>query len=223
MRSDFHGAILKQLSPRVRTFTSKRLVSYETSSPFSLNDSSEHIRLNFKDGSTATCDILIGADGVKSAVRGCIFEGLAKEAENEGDTLKAEELRGHVKAKFSGATVYRTLIPAEVLRKVSPEHRSLSGHAFVSVSTNLGRRESLTFIRSFWERTLYVCSRSLTSTRLRKLKPNVRLVHDILPTLARKTHKCRCNRGRPRQRGYTPPRTLVCCLCRLQASHKNSS
>lgn len=115
----------------------------------SLNDSLEHIRLNFKDGSTATCDILIGADGVKSAVRGCIFERLAKEAENEGDSLKAEELRAHVKAKFSGATVYRTLIPAEALKKVSPEHRSLGGYAFVSVSTNLGRHGSLIVIRSF--------------------------------------------------------------------------
>lgn len=192
------------------------------SSPFSLNHSSEHIGLTFKDGSTATCDILIGADGVKSVVRRCMFEGLAKQSENEGDTLKAEELRGHVKAKFSGATVYRTLIPAEVLRKVSPAHRSLSGHAFVSVSTNLDRRESLTCIRSIWERTWYVCSHSLTSTRLCKLKPHVRLVHDIVPSLARKTHKCRCNRGRPRQRGHTPPRTVVCFLYRLQVSHRKS-
>lgn len=140
MRSDFHGAIIKQLSPRVRTFTSKRLISYEMSSSFSLDDSdsSEHILLNFKDGSSATCDILIGADGVKSAVRGCMFEGLAKNAENEGDTKKAEELRDHVKAKFSGASVYRTLIPAEVLRKISPEHPSLDRPAFVSASFSPG-------------------------------------------------------------------------------------
>lgn len=130
LRSDFHGAILKQLSPRVRTATSKRLISYGTSS--------ESIRLNFKDGSTATCDILIGTDGVKSSVRACMLEGLAKEAENKGDMKGAAELRDHATAKFSGAAVYRTLVPTGMLKKVSPEHPSLSRPAFVRVSSKSG-------------------------------------------------------------------------------------
>lgn len=34
----------------------------------------EPIHLSFDDGTTAVCDVLIGADGVKSAVRTSLFE-----------------------------------------------------------------------------------------------------------------------------------------------------
>lgn len=36
---------------------------------------SEAITITFEDGTTATCDVLVGSDGVKSATRAKLFEG----------------------------------------------------------------------------------------------------------------------------------------------------
>ena len=56
-------------------YTSKRLTSYSQSS------SRQHpVRLEFQDGSTAACDVLVGADGVKSAVRAVLVRELADAA-----------------------------------------------------------------------------------------------------------------------------------------------
>ncbi|EIM88732.1 salicylate hydroxylase [Stereum hirsutum FP-91666 SS1] len=120
LKTEFHQALIGCLSQRVRTHTSKRLVSYEET------DSSEPIKLYFKDGSTATCDILIGADGIKSIVRVSMYEKLSKEAAQQGDHARADELLDVMNAKYSGATVYRTLIPGERLKAVSPDHRSFA-------------------------------------------------------------------------------------------------
>jgi salicylate hydroxylase len=80
----------------------------------------------FKDGTTAECDVLIGADGLKSATRRTMFEDMALEAEVNGDLALAIALRRHIRAKYSGATVYRTIIPRERLTAISSEHRVLS-------------------------------------------------------------------------------------------------
>lgn len=129
MRTEFHQALIDCLSQRVRTHTSKRLVSYEET------DSSEPIKLYFKDGSTATCDILIGADGIKSVVRVSMYEKISKEAAQQGDHARADELLDVMNAKYSGATVYRTLIPGERLKAVSPDHRSFASPIHVSFTS----------------------------------------------------------------------------------------
>ncbi|KAF7351058.1 FAD/NAD-P-binding domain-containing protein [Mycena sanguinolenta] len=119
-RSHFHGAFLAQLNERAKAFTSKRLVSYTEPA-----DPNDPIELLFQDGTTATCDILIGADGIKSAVRASMYNAAADEALKEGRADDAEKLRYHVKARFSGVEVYRAVISAEKLRSYAPDHHAL--------------------------------------------------------------------------------------------------
>ncbi len=80
----FHRSVLQRLLAEHldagdRIHFAKRLSSY--SEPGSLTDP---ITLNFKDGTTATCDFVVGSDGIRSTVRRTMFNGLADEAEKRG-------------------------------------------------------------------------------------------------------------------------------------------
>ncbi|TCD65215.1 hypothetical protein EIP91_002962 [Steccherinum ochraceum] len=95
---------------------SKKLVSYEDSSD-------GPVQLAFSDGLFATCDILIGADGVKSAVRATMYSRFAEAAEAE---VEATKLRNHINPVWAGQVVYRYLIPREDLEAADPTHRCLT-------------------------------------------------------------------------------------------------
>jgi salicylate hydroxylase len=110
---------LNRLPSRCRTLPSKRLESY-------VQQPGTPIVLNFKDGSTATCDILIGADGVKSVVRKTMLQEAATWAESYHRNSDAAELRNLCEPRFSGFFAYQTLIPAATLSKISPQHRAFS-------------------------------------------------------------------------------------------------
>lgn len=79
----------------------KRCVSYSQS------ESSEEVTISFKDGSTATCDCLIGCDGIKSIVRKQLIEELGWSAQDPD--VDASQLR------FTGTIAYRALINPESL------------------------------------------------------------------------------------------------------------
>ncbi|KAM5540134.1 hypothetical protein V8D89_006274 [Ganoderma adspersum] len=111
-RSVLQQLLSKHLDGGDRIHFAKRLSSYSEASPM------EPITLNFKDGSTATCDVVVGSDGVRSAVRRTMFNGLADEAEKRGNTDEAVCFRERVEPVFSGQIAYRGLTPASVL---SPE------------------------------------------------------------------------------------------------------
>jgi salicylate hydroxylase len=125
-RAEFHGMLLNKLPSHCRTFPSKRLESY-TQRP------GGPIELRFHDGSTATCDILVGADGIKSVVRKRMFREAALEAESQHRNADAAELRNLSETRFSGVLSYRTLIPAARLSSISPQHRVFSSATQVSV------------------------------------------------------------------------------------------
>jgi salicylate hydroxylase len=118
-RAEFHQVLLNRLSPRCRTFPSKRLETY-------IQRPGAPIQLRFHDGSTATCDILIGADGVKSAVRKAMYHEAALSAELQHRNADAAELRNLSGLRFSGVFAYRTLIPASRLSSINPQHRVFS-------------------------------------------------------------------------------------------------
>ena len=127
-RAEFHGVLLNRLPSRCCISSSKRLESY-------VQQPGAPIMLHFQDGSTATCDILIGADGLKSAVRKAVFEEAATWAESQHRTADATELRDLSNLRFSGVFSYRALIPAARLSSISPQHRAFSSP--VQVRCNL--------------------------------------------------------------------------------------
>jgi len=63
--------------------------------------------LNFSDGTKATCDVLVGCDGIKSTVRKQMFESLALNGH--------PQLLQHIEPRFSGTFIYRALISLERL------------------------------------------------------------------------------------------------------------
>ena len=84
--------------------------------------------MTFKDGTTATCDLLVGADGIKSAVRRTMYSGLAAQAESSEEK---ERLLAFIKPTWTGQYVYRGVIKTEDLKKASPDHPALNGPIYV--------------------------------------------------------------------------------------------
>ncbi|KAG1737807.1 hypothetical protein EDB19DRAFT_1895769 [Suillus lakei] len=122
-RADFHGVLLSHLPPSCTTHNAKRLKSYTQS--FNGHSINSPITLTFQDGSTATCDVLIGADGIKSAVRSYMIRELAEVM----DPDEKQSVLSCINPVWSGATAYRTLIPKEKLRARCPDHRVFRGGA----------------------------------------------------------------------------------------------
>lgn len=113
-RAQFHNIIFRHIPEHVGMHTNKRLVRY--SDP---KDTGLPVRLVFSDGSEATCDVLVGADGVKSSVRATMFNDLASTID---DTAQADKLRQSISPRFSGAISYRAVVPKERLAHIPPEH-----------------------------------------------------------------------------------------------------
>ncbi|CCM00599.1 uncharacterized protein FIBRA_02635 [Fibroporia radiculosa] len=126
-RADFQAVLLRHIPPSCRTYTNKRLVSYSQSHTrrASLGAPPPPITLRFQDGTTATCSVLIGADGIKSATRAALVRELAETRVAEGRLREADELRRMAAPRWSGTCAYRAIIPADVLRARLPGHRVL--------------------------------------------------------------------------------------------------
>ncbi|KIJ63563.1 hypothetical protein HYDPIDRAFT_155688, partial [Hydnomerulius pinastri MD-312] len=115
-RQDMVAIMEKHLPASCTVHFKKKLVSYIEPSSEALP-----ITLTFADGATETTDVLLGADGIRSAVRRTMME-LASET-NDHD--KTEDLKQYIDATWTGMLVYRGLFPAENLRKLDPENVSL--------------------------------------------------------------------------------------------------
>lgn len=109
-RADLQNVLVKHSNTRIHL--SHRLSAFEEG---------EEIHLHFENGKAATCDFLVGMDGIKSVVRKHLLlnQGLV-------DSPSLYPV-------CSGYMAYRALIPAEVLRKKFPHHRALTNHMLVSV------------------------------------------------------------------------------------------
>jgi salicylate hydroxylase len=118
-RADFQSVLLRHLAlaPNVKTHCSKRILS------FSQHDS--RVYLQFEDGTMAECDVFVGSDGYKSIVRKGILTELANGAAADGKEDEAMKILESVDPRWAGMFAYRSLFPAEKLRKRFPGHRSL--------------------------------------------------------------------------------------------------
>ncbi|MBF7688559.1 FAD-dependent oxidoreductase [Acinetobacter rathckeae] len=92
-RGDMHTLQFESLDPK-KLHYGKRLEHVE--------QNAEHVILSFSDGTTATADIVIGADGINSKIR---------------DILLGEEA-----PTYSGWVAHRALIKGENLKKLQAEH-----------------------------------------------------------------------------------------------------
>ena len=113
----------------------KRLVSFELPTE---SHKTSPIKINFKDGTSAECDVLIGADGIHSSTRHSMLDLAAQEKEMDGTEegkASAETLRSMKNPIWSGAVAHRSLISAEELRKINPKHGVLDMSRNVSISS----------------------------------------------------------------------------------------
>ncbi|KAJ3772794.1 FAD/NAD(P)-binding domain-containing protein [Lentinula raphanica] len=110
-RGQFQEILLQHISPSCRIHHSKRLKSY------SQGKHGGPIRLSFEDGTHATCDILVGADGIKSAVRRCLVREQLQLDRDNGRTSNEQARPAYDDyISWSGSVAYRALIPVERLK-----------------------------------------------------------------------------------------------------------
>jgi len=118
-RAQLVDMLKSRLPPTCTIHTSKQLASY------SRNTDSSYI-MRFTDGSIANSDVLIGADGIRSAVRRSMFQDLIEQGRLPPGLLSPESLHKALEPQWSGITVYRSLIQPQKLREISPDHLLLS-------------------------------------------------------------------------------------------------
>ena len=115
-RSALQGVFVKNLRNQSSAIHfSKRLVSYTDPSLTSGAFGTNPITLHFKDGSSATCDLLVGSDGIRSTIRRQMYTHLMEEAALNGEVEKARELQHMVEPVWSGSVAYRGLVPVSTL------------------------------------------------------------------------------------------------------------
>ncbi|OJT04415.1 Salicylate hydroxylase [Trametes pubescens] len=109
-RGELQKLFLDHICYPERIHMGKRLASYTQSV-----GPNGRVELRFHDGSTAACDVMLGADGIKSQVRATMYTQLANAAQNAGRAEEAVSLRSHINAVFSGSSVYRGLLEREAV------------------------------------------------------------------------------------------------------------
>lgn len=118
-RSDFAKVALRHLPPTCKVYCSKRLLSYRQLP-------NHPVEIRFADGTTATCDVLVGADGINSSVRRVLLREQAHHARAEGRQRDSDNILGSVDPVWTGTLAYTATISAERLREKAPHHRAFS-------------------------------------------------------------------------------------------------
>jgi len=111
-RAVIQDILLNHLSASIRCHLSSRLVSYDE-----IPESGDSIRLVFENGKTATCDLLIGADGIKSIVRKKFVAD--NHLTESGQIPNADPM-------WSGTFAYRCMIESNFIAEKMPNHRVLT-------------------------------------------------------------------------------------------------
>lgn len=118
----FHRAdMLKVLTdnlpppPMFKAHFRKRLVTY------SQPETGGAVSLHFSDGTSTCADLLIGADGIKSATRASMYASMSKREENKE---RAQCLSSFIEASWSGTYAYRALVETQKLINKFPHHQA---------------------------------------------------------------------------------------------------
>lgn len=115
---------LLTVQPAGRVHLSRRLSSYE--------ETDDDVKLYFTDGTTATCNLLVGADGIRSIVRRGFLEKHAIVAQATKPVPDGLQLGDPV---WSGTYAYRGLVPFDKLATRFPGHRAITTPMMVSLHT----------------------------------------------------------------------------------------
>ncbi|KAJ7115024.1 hypothetical protein C8R44DRAFT_676103 [Mycena epipterygia] len=118
-RADFQNVLLNRLPKSCRINVSKRLRTY-TQRPTGATE------LTFEDETRSFCDVLVGADGLKSAVRRALLGERATWMQAQGRFQEAADITSCINPVWGGAIAYRALIPAERLNAFAPGHQVLT-------------------------------------------------------------------------------------------------
>lgn len=115
---------------------SKRLVNYRSKGA--------GVLLQFADGTEAEADLLVGADGIRSATRGAMYRDLSA-ACSYSDPVESTRLSQFIHPTWTGVYAYRCLIQTELLLERSPKHQAAVKPMMVS-STHFGHCVNTLFI-----------------------------------------------------------------------------
>ncbi|KAF9239487.1 hypothetical protein BU15DRAFT_61991 [Melanogaster broomeanus] len=111
-RKDVIDILLKHLPTSCNVQTSKRLEFYDVS------PETGRTTLHFSDGSTTVTDVLIGADGIRSATRKTMYGQLASLSQDDESRKK---LMDCIDPVWTGTLVYRNLVPTVKLLNEYPD------------------------------------------------------------------------------------------------------
>jgi len=103
-RADLQKILLKRALTHARLHLSSKLVSY--------TEHLDSVHLEFENDSTQTCDLLVGADGIRSITRRLFL------ASQIGDGYQES-----IDPVWTGTYAYRGIIPRDELLKKIPGHR----------------------------------------------------------------------------------------------------
>lgn len=160
-RAEMVEVLVRHLPSSCSIHTSKRLVKY--------TDSGTSYTLLFADGTKATADVVIGADGIKSKIRAAMYDYTHQQECKKKANVRREECERCRKAtpKWTGTIAYRYLIPAEKLRQINPNHKALEIVAPMSVSLSVivSCKEEKRLFPSIQARRRFVISLIISSKR----------------------------------------------------------
>ncbi|KAF9449145.1 4-aminobenzoate hydroxylase [Macrolepiota fuliginosa MF-IS2] len=110
------GSAAKDINCPCTLHLSHRLADYTSTAPATSTRNIGPITLHFSDKPSATCDILIGADGIKSTVRQLFLSRLPN----------PQKYERYMEPVWSECVAYRGLVSTDELEKVFPGHRALT-------------------------------------------------------------------------------------------------